>query len=315
MSTFTDYQHTYVDYEQLLLSAGLDKIKKVGNLGEYKFCCPYHFDKSPSAQFNVNKGVFRCFGCGHTAGYIAFFKHLGILAPTSFQEIKFTKEPKVFSSYEAFMSDYTNSIDLGAYVFSSARPIEDFPEVVAYLNARLYHPALDGFRLPIPAAYSPSRNSIVFKGQFNFVEKFLLGRYVNYGDPAHIFTDTASAVGRPFIAVEGVFDWLVIRQLEYAGYDLCGGSLLGTSITDVKIADFYRLDPAEIALAFDKDAAGFDGFKKAWPVLVNHHPKVTAVPWHKTLKDFGDMCYDDILTLLSWRTPVLNSYQNVNYEY
>ncbi len=307
----------YIDFEALLLSAGLNKIKKVSSNGEYKFCCPYHNDKGPSAQFNVEKGVFRCFGCGQKAGYRSFFEYIGVLLPTCFQEVVFRQQPKEFDSYESFLYDYESSLDLGFWLWNASIKFgsDDFdPEVYAYIEGRLYHPQLEsGFVMPIGCGYHKRRNSIIFRTRFNIVEKFLQGRYVNYGDPAHLFTDCENASGYLLILVEGVFDWLVLRQMEAAGYPIRSASMLGTSITDVKLNDIAALTPKEVCLAFDNDKAGHNAFKTYSSVLTGQYPNSSAIHIHGA-KDFGDMCYDDIAGFIEARTPIMSSY-NFNFTY
>src|SRR5215213_6075122 len=48
-----------------LLSAVISpsvKLKKAGN--EFKACCPFHQEKTPSFWVNDEKGFYHCFGCG-----------------------------------------------------------------------------------------------------------------------------------------------------------------------------------------------------------------------------------------------------------
>ncbi len=40
--------------------------------GEFKACCPFHKEKTPSFTVNDQKGFFHCFGCGATGDAIAF---------------------------------------------------------------------------------------------------------------------------------------------------------------------------------------------------------------------------------------------------
>lgn len=294
----------------------------MSSTGEYKFCCPYHNDKSPSAQFNVEKGVFKCFGCGAVAGYRKFFEYIGVLLPTSFQEVVFREPPKEFDSYESFISNYSNSMELGYWLLASAKVFNfdnfpnDFPEVFAYIEGRLYHPEVkNGFGMPIDCAYHKKRNSILFRTRFNIVEKFLEGKYVNYGDPAHLFTDTVDATGKLVVLVEGVFDWLVLRQLEYAGYDFRSASMLGTAITDVKLNDLAFLNPKEVSLAYDNDSAGYKAFERFSGVITSNYPTATKVPWKEGFKDFGDMCYSDITNLINLRFPILSYYKDFEFTY
>src|SRR5690606_30854596 len=38
------------------------KVQKAGR--EYKACCPFHNEKTPSFTINDEKGFYHCFGCG-----------------------------------------------------------------------------------------------------------------------------------------------------------------------------------------------------------------------------------------------------------
>lgn len=44
---------------------------------EAKLRCPFHFDQTPSAMFNLTNGLFHCFGCGHSANVYQLVKEFG----------------------------------------------------------------------------------------------------------------------------------------------------------------------------------------------------------------------------------------------
>lgn len=46
------------------------KIQRAGR--EYKACCPFHFEKTPSFTINDQKGFYHCFGCGAHGDAIGF---------------------------------------------------------------------------------------------------------------------------------------------------------------------------------------------------------------------------------------------------
>src|SRR3546814_1469328 len=47
------------------LSTLIGKMVKVQKAGrEYKACCPFHNEKTPSFTINDEKGFYHCFGCG-----------------------------------------------------------------------------------------------------------------------------------------------------------------------------------------------------------------------------------------------------------
>ena len=46
------------------------EIKKAGK--EYKACCPFHNEKTPSFSANEDKQIYKCFGCGVGGGVFNF---------------------------------------------------------------------------------------------------------------------------------------------------------------------------------------------------------------------------------------------------
>jgi len=47
-------------------------LKKAGK--DYKACCPFHEEKTPSFTVVPSKQIFHCFGCGESGGVIDFIK-------------------------------------------------------------------------------------------------------------------------------------------------------------------------------------------------------------------------------------------------
>ena len=45
-------------------------LKKKG--ANYWGCCPFHSEKTPSFSVNVQKGIYKCFGCGEGGDAISF---------------------------------------------------------------------------------------------------------------------------------------------------------------------------------------------------------------------------------------------------
>jgi hypothetical protein len=303
-----------LDFEALFISSSLKKLKKIKN--EYRFCCPFHVDNTPSSFFNIDKGVFICFGCGFKCGYVKFFEHIGVTLQESFSEVRFEKDPEEYSSYEAYLDAYENSLEKGLYLFNYTEPVYKHEEVTSWIDSRLYHPDLDSFYIPLEFGYHPKRNSILFKSQFNVVEKLLEGKYMNYGDPAHLFTDTKKAENKLLILVEGVFDWLVLRQMEKAGADFCSAAILGTAITDVKLADLARINPKEVALAYDNDKAGKKGFEDNYYKVTQVVSNVSKIPSIEGIKDFGDMSFTLIDKCIKNRKQVFEYLiEDLCYEY
>ena len=82
------------------------EIKKAGK--EYKACCPFHNEKTPSFTISPEKGFYHCFGCGANGTSLGFLmdyeklsfveaieelaRFLGIDVPKSTEDIKLSKK-------------------------------------------------------------------------------------------------------------------------------------------------------------------------------------------------------------------------------
>ena len=61
-------------------------LKKAGR--EYKACCPFHGEKTPSFTVSPNKQFYHCFGCGAhgtALGFLMDFEHLSF--PEAVEEL------------------------------------------------------------------------------------------------------------------------------------------------------------------------------------------------------------------------------------
>ena len=99
------------------------EIKKAGK--EYKACCPFHNEKTPSFTISPEKGFYHCFGCGAHGTSLGFLmdyekltfveaieelaKMLGMEIPKSSEDIKITKKQTNLKSLLNEVSDYFQS--------------------------------------------------------------------------------------------------------------------------------------------------------------------------------------------------------------
>ena len=99
-------------------------LKKKGQ--NYWGCCPFHNEKTPSFSVNVNKGIFKCFGCGEGGDAISFLmkinnqsfndvikdlaQEFGIELPTSSGNSKqYTEEKEKIKTLLQKACDYFNN--------------------------------------------------------------------------------------------------------------------------------------------------------------------------------------------------------------
>ena len=101
------------------------ELKRSGN--DFKGCCPFHGEKTPSFFINPKKGLYNCFGCGVSGNALTFLKdyegmtagealkalsrQTGIRLPNQDNETKLLKVPyknekKPFNSIASFITSY-----------------------------------------------------------------------------------------------------------------------------------------------------------------------------------------------------------------
>ena len=59
------------------------ELKKAGR--EFKACCPFHDEKTPSFTVSPGKGFYHCFGCGAhgtAVGFLMEFDHMSFVEAT-----------------------------------------------------------------------------------------------------------------------------------------------------------------------------------------------------------------------------------------
>ena len=58
------------------------------NGANYKACCPFHDEKTPSFVVSPAKGLFKCFGCGKAGNAVTFvMEHEGISYPEALKSV------------------------------------------------------------------------------------------------------------------------------------------------------------------------------------------------------------------------------------
>ena len=87
------------------------QLKKAGR--EYKACCPFHDEKTPSFTISPDKGFYHCFGCGAhgtVIGFLMDFEHLSFveaiesLASSMGVEVPRKENSKSTQRYDALLS-------------------------------------------------------------------------------------------------------------------------------------------------------------------------------------------------------------------
>lgn len=139
------------------------QLKKAGR--EYKACCPFHGEKTPSFTVSPNKGFYHCFGCGAhgtAIGFLMEHDHLSFIeAVESIAGMLGVEVPREESQRPA--RRYDELFDLMRKVENHLQTIlKDSPAAVDYLKAR----GIDGATAKrFGLGYAPS-------GWSNLLDKF-----------------------------------------------------------------------------------------------------------------------------------------------
>ena len=112
-------------------------LKKAGR--EYKACCPFHDEKTPSFTVSPTKGFYHCFGCGEhgtAIGFLMSYERLGFveaveaLAEMIGIEVPVTRDDRDVGR-ESTLYDILKEAD---QIFRSA--LRENPDAISYLKRR-----------------------------------------------------------------------------------------------------------------------------------------------------------------------------------
>ncbi len=93
------------------------RLTRVGSTDDFKACCPFHKEKTPSFLVHDDKGFFKCFGCGKSGNMFTFLMEMEHLTfPESIQNLakkagielkeETEKEKKQYSRQQAIQDIY-----------------------------------------------------------------------------------------------------------------------------------------------------------------------------------------------------------------
>jgi DNA primase len=111
-------------------------LKKAGR--EYKACCPFHGEKTPSFTVSPTKQFYHCFGCGAhgtALGFLMDYEHLGF--PEAVEELASLaglEVPREASAAPDRRPDLFTVLDAAAQFYREQ--LKQAPEAIRYLKAR-----------------------------------------------------------------------------------------------------------------------------------------------------------------------------------
>lgn len=267
-----------IPYDPVAL--GLEVIRPL-SANEFSVRCPYHNDTHPSAEFNVAKGLFYCFGChtGKTAEQVC--KDLGgVLVPMSMAEQ--TRLASWAQTKEWKDLVYKNPPANWNNFYLQERGLKR-PSAVTYFGMR---ESADGIIFPIHDKFGELTGLQIrrYDGK---------PKYMIYGNrqplwPMDKLTDQSKG-GKLFV-VEGVFGVLRGDEADLPVYAIMGSGNVDDAIPVLKSMERHY----DVYVIMDPDYAGYlaagkfaiHGFNvmvghkkapddwavKSWEIMSHHAP-------------------------------------------
>lgn len=148
------------------VASGYLKLEKAG--GNFKACCPFHHERTPSFMISPARQTYHCFGCNKGGDVISFVEEiegldfqgaLRLLADRAGVELK-RERPGVKDEREAIFS----ALELATKFYEAVLP--RFPEAMLYLTGRgLTQETIKSFRVGFaPDEWRPLGDFLAKKG-------------------------------------------------------------------------------------------------------------------------------------------------------
>lgn len=253
------------------IAAGMMKLQRSGD--EWKGCCPFHADSSPSFTIFAQGQRFHCFGCGASGDVLNFVQRLhGVSFRDAAALIAGRNLPAVHLAPPP-VDDRSDRIAAARAIWRSAIPATDTP-AETYLRSRGIH-----IRIPdsIRFARLPYRKGGMFypvlvaavasaDNRFTGIQRIYLNDAgtgkaqvakpkLSLGRIAGGAIRLAPAAARMFVT-EGLEDGLTLQQeLGCATWVACGAAMLPRLILPAGVN--------EVIVGGDNDGAGRDAARRA----------------------------------------------------
>ena len=215
---------------------GLQVSKVMGS--ELMVFCPYHSDSQPSAEYNIEKGVFHCFGCHENRTAKELARDLGgVLVPMGVIPDRYREKAgeeldwlKLFANPLAHDNEYLRS-----------REVEEWQVITHQIRVMR-----DGVIFPIMDKFGTKVGAQVrhFKRQ---------PKYKFYGNRTPIWPMRNLFFGGNFFLTEGIFGWL--RAESVMEMRINGGAMMGASAVEGAVKQLKAV-PVRPYAVMDSDYAG-----------------------------------------------------------
>lgn len=286
----------------------------------YKVICPFHGDKNPSLQINVDKEYFHCYGCEAHGSALDLIKSFepglnalqaniklqeitkrGLKTPfrASGVQIKNTKRLSQKESIIQARNYYSSLPDPNWYKAKRNEVImEETLQCKRYMADRGFTSSLlttIGAKPSLNSSYPiifPLTENGIFRGYvmrtFNPEIESKRKYLYNEGFRRQLTLPGIYQKEEPIILVEGYLDCLKAIQLGFPNV----AALLGWKISKKQLNKIKRKGIKTIICGLDNDEAGNKGYTYLKEAAKEYGIKVYRLKYPKNIKDFGDINKD-----------------------
>lgn len=274
----------------------------------YKTMCPFHGDKNPSMQINIQSAFFYCYGCGVHGSSAELVK----LYNPDMSDLQVQLELKRIAGKGGYRGlgntnltvtklTYREGINLAKDFYYNLpatnwyKADEDSREIKRYMANR-------GFT-------SRTLNKVQAKATYNanypivfpLLENEIFRGYVMRTDKKDVeenrkymynrgFKRKLTLIGtfekeKPILLVEGYLDMLAAKQTGIKNV----AAILGWKISKEQIRKLKRYGIKTIICGLDNDKSGIKGYKYLQQIAKREGFTIKRVRYPKNVKDFGDL--------------------------
>ncbi len=236
------------------IAIGLTVVKAKGSL-EVLVKCPYHKEDTPSAYFNIGKGLFHCFGCGESRNAEQLAKDLdGQISKVEYTLAINSKKNKTdFNDFNFLPIAIDNKYLIRRGVGN---------EQITFFQIRENN---NSVFIPLK-----NKNGIIVGYQQRKTDD-TFPKYVLHGEipplfPFDLVGDFLNSDRKVVFLVEGVFGAIRLRLLGYDAFSIIGSTKVLNAKNFVEIASSLN---KRIITLFDNDEAGIRATIKILSSCIN----------------------------------------------
>lgn len=255
----------------------------------WKACCPFHDERTPSFLVHKEELIANCFGCGEGGNIdtlLARYKGIDVREARTLLEIEIDEQLQRRLSLGSKQPDSQRYIP-ESWLAPWAKAIHPYTlrrglsESVLKRAGTRYDRV--GQRQVFPHRDSRNGRLLGCAGRTVREEDPKWYFYWNYEKGQHLYRPFVPS-GQQVVIVEGIFDCL---KLEEQG--IHAAATLGTKVTNKQLEEIRAYE--KVCIAFDNDPSGQEGSRRIYE-QIRQTTQVRFVRWPEAAKDVMDLDID-----------------------